>query len=45
MSECAVNDDTEAAHCDADDILIEILRYEGYDNIADTFEGMDKWYA
>jgi len=37
--------DTEEAHCEADDILIEILRAHGYNKTADAFEALDKWYA
>lgn len=37
--------DTEAAHGAADSILVELVRELGYDDIADAYEAIDKWYA
>ena len=37
--------DNEIAHCDADDLLCQVLRELGYGEGVDIFEEMDKWYA
>lgn len=38
--------DTESAHGQADEVLLEILRHEGgYDAIIEAYEAIDKWYA
>jgi hypothetical protein len=37
--------DTEAAHADADDIVIELLRLIGCTKTADAWQAVDKWYA
>lgn len=37
--------DTEAAHCDADDLLCALLRALGYGDVVDEYEKVDKWYA
>ena len=43
LSNCG---DTEIAHGEADDILLEILRHEGgYDEIIEAYENVPKWYA
>ena len=39
------HDDREIAHCDADDLLCQVLRELGYGEGVDIFEEMDKWYA
>jgi hypothetical protein len=36
------DEDTEVAHCDADDALIE---YIGDEEIAEAFDNIHKWYA
>lgn len=37
--------DIEAEHGNADDILVAFLRSLGYDNIADEYDKIEKWYA
>lgn len=37
--------DTEAAHCDADDVLCDLLRSLGYGDVVDEWSYVDKWYA
>lgn len=39
------SNDTEAAHWEADMILIKFLRDLGYEKIADNWENIPKWYA
>ncbi|WP_447881021.1 hypothetical protein [Serratia fonticola] len=38
-------DDTEAAHCEADDVLVKLLISLGHGEVADEFERIGKWYA
>ena len=45
MIECDMNDDTEEAHGDADDILCEALRRMGYRKIVHIFECLKIWYS
>jgi hypothetical protein len=42
---CEADGDAEAAHAEADGLLVEIVRAYGHDGIADQFEKMLKWYA
>ena len=35
----------EIAHKEADKLLIEIIKRHGYNEIADMFNKMDKWYS
>jgi hypothetical protein len=37
--------DKEVQHCDADDLMCEVLRQLGYAEGVEVFEDMDKWYA
>ena len=37
--------DVETAHRQADDILVKFIRTLGYNQIADLFENIPKWYA
>lgn len=37
--------DTEAAHWEAEMIVIRFLRDLGYEKIADNWENVPKWYA
>ena len=37
--------DVEAAHSDADDILCDILKELGYNDIVEEFIKVEKWYA
>lgn len=45
LIECSRGDDSERAHSDADDALIEFLRALGFSEIADTFDKLTKWYG
>lgn len=45
MSELKNNDDYEASHGTADDILCELLNALGYTDLVRTFEELPKWYA
>lgn len=45
MQACVENGDLEAAHGDADRILIELLRELGYDHLCDLWAQVGKWYA
>jgi len=45
MREINKNGDTEGAHCEADDLLCEILKELGFGEAVEIFENMDKWYA
>ena len=42
LKQCELNGDTEAAHSDADDLLI---KYINDVDIQDAYEQVDKWYA
>lgn len=37
--------DTERAHVDADDVLMEFLYTLGYGNVVLEYDAIDKWYA
>jgi len=37
--------DKEAAHSCADSLLCEVLKEEGYQDLADWFDSLEKWYA
>lgn len=37
-------DDFDVAHLEADGILCDFLRSQGYDQLVDLFEGVGKWY-
>lgn len=39
------NGDTEAAHSNADDVLCDVLKSEGYIDIVAEWEKVKKWYA
>jgi hypothetical protein len=45
LHELTQSDDTEGAHGNADDILCEILSELGYDDIVETYNRVNKWYA
>ena len=42
---CAESGDTEAAHCDADDILCALLEALGYGDVVEKYNSVDKWFA
>lgn len=37
--------DTEAAHGRADDLLVELIKALGFDELAELYDKVDKWYA
>ena len=37
--------DTECAHLNADEVLCQLLRSLGYDDVVDAWDKLDKWYA
>lgn len=39
------NSDTEAAHCNADDVLCALLAELGYDDVVEEYRKVSKWYA
>ena len=45
LKKLAKSDDTEQAHIEADDILIELLNKLGLSKIAKTYDDVDKWYS
>ena len=45
LREEADNNDTEAAHGNADDILCEFLKELGYSEVVDSYNEIHKWYA
>ena len=45
MQEQTENDDTENAHCSADDLLCDLLEDLGFKDVVDIYIGIHKWYA
>ena len=45
MRVCAGSHDTERAHTIADEILVNVLRQMGMDELCDEYERVGKWYA
>lgn len=45
MSEIARNDDTEAAHGYADDLLCKVLNAFGCAELVDLYNKVDNWYS
>jgi phosphomannomutase len=45
MKEQILNNDTEEAHGQADDLLCELLRQLGFNSVVDEYEKVHKWYA
>lgn len=39
------NLDVEAAHSNADDVLLDLLKALGYEDVVDEWEKVEKWYA
>lgn len=37
--------DTEIAHCSADDVLCDLLKSLGYQDVVDEYDKVKKWYA
>lgn len=44
LEDCATMDE-ECGHSWADQVLCELLRSLGYDDVVDAFEKLNKWYA
>lgn len=45
LLKCQQDSDTEAAHCDADKVLCDLLCELGYSDIVDAYHKVAKWYA
>lgn len=45
LRELRDNTDQEMAHVYADDVLCDLLKSLGYEDIVDEYENIDKWYA
>ena len=45
LREYALDYDTEIAHDNADSAIVEFLKHLGFDEIAEAYEKVDKWYA
>ena len=41
----AKSDDTEGAHCYADEVLCDLLIELGYTKVVEAYHEVDKWYA
>lgn len=37
--------DTEADHCNADEVVYEFLKTLGFDDVAKAYAKVEKWYA
>lgn len=37
--------DAESAHKEADDLIVEFLIAQGFEEIADAYNEIEKWYA
>lgn len=45
LRECQHDGDTEGAHCDADEVLCDLLCALGYQDVVDEYRLVSKWYA
>lgn len=45
LDEAIKNEDTEVAHCKADDALTTLLSELGFGEVSERFEKVGKWYA
>lgn len=45
LKEAQDNRDTEMAHGDADDLLCDLLKSLGYEDVVTEYKRVDKWYA
>ncbi len=45
LTEIGLNWDVEEAHCDADDLLCDLLEALGYSKTVEAFRALEKWYA
>lgn len=45
LKELQQSGDTEAAHAKADMVMYRMLVALGYEDVADTWAAVDKWYA
>lgn len=37
--------DKESAHCNADDVICDLLKALGYEDVVKGYDEIDKWYA
>lgn len=37
--------DKEIAHCNADDVICDLLKSLGYEDVVKEYDFIDKWYA
>ncbi|HII3143175.1 TPA: hypothetical protein ACY3HI_001498 [Citrobacter braakii] len=37
--------DKEIAHCNADDVICDLLKALGYEDVVKEYDEIDKWYA
>ena len=37
--------DEEIAHCNADDVICDLLKALGYEDVVKEYDEIDKWYA
>ncbi|HBL4691963.1 hypothetical protein INP82_16440 [Citrobacter sedlakii] len=37
--------DKEIAHCSADDVICDLLKALGYEDVVKEYDVIDKWYA
>lgn len=44
LNQCHTHD-KEADHSNADDILCELLKSLGYEDVVKAWDAVDKWYA
>jgi ferritin len=45
LRELAESGDTEAAHSQADDAIMDFLKWLGHEDVVELFDKIDKWYA
>lgn len=45
LKKCQEPGDTEAAHANADEVLIKFLTALGYADVVAEYEKVDKWFA
>lgn len=45
LAKLAKSGDTEAAHCEADRVLCDLLNSLGYGDVVAAWSQIDKWYA
>ena len=45
MRQCQVQTNAEIAHIEADFILLDLIRTLGYNELADEYEKVKRWYS